>query len=219
MERPQSEYHDLFTRPEKKPLTPAQYKLDNRVRNERAISHLNLFDFIKQLERICTAVLPKVIVIPDDEIGKILNPKQEVKNTYITYQTNLRKPLKEKKPMERHEFLELTNEENEARIGTLYAQRFYALVEFSIIADGYTLAEETMDKFEGLMLNYASSFKEYGITEMYLHEQIRDEHYDTYRQIASVRNLIYAIYFEKQEYTFDQVINSVNTELNDVSEH
>lgn len=209
MERSQQEYRALFAPKEKENLTPDQYRLPNLIRNETASYNTNIFGFIKQLQKICNVVLPEVIVIPDDDKNKYISPRIPLENPYITFNVKHRKLLKERKPMERNEFLETTQDVNEARIGTLFAQRFKCYLQFNIFASGYALVEEIMEKFEDVITDYTSAFKESGIVEICFEEQLTDETYETYRQTASVRNLIFLVIFERQRITYDQVIQSI----------
>lgn len=209
MERSQEEYRELFNVSENDNMTPEQYKLPNEVRNSNSKANINLFEFIKQLQSICDVVMPGVQFIPDDKKGIYIQPNAKIDTPFISYKTKSRRSFKERKLMERHEFLEKTDESIEARIGTLFAQRFKCYVQFNIFASGYNIVEEVMDKFEDVIIDYASAFKEAGLVEIFFEEQIEDEKYDSYRQIASVRNLIFFVLFEKQKITYDQVIQSI----------
>lgn len=184
-----------------------------KVRNETTKKVDSAFDFIKCVQDLCNKTMTTVLFKPDDEMPKILTPKHQIDDPVISFKVIRRKPVKELKPIMRNEFVETIEERNEERYGTVYYQRFECKIQFNIFASGYNLAEEVMNKFEEVMLKYSYVFLENGIQQCVFEEQKEDEHYDLYRQSASVRSLVYKIVYEKNLISFQQTIQAVEANL------
>lgn len=184
-----------------------------KVPNLTANRTSSVFDFIKYVQDICNKTMTNVEFKPDDDMPKILVLKNPIETPIITYKVIRRKPVKEIKPIVRNDFVEKIEERNEERFGTVYFQRFECKIQFNIFTSGYSLSEEVMNKFEEVMLKYSYVFLENGIQQCFFEEQKEDDRYDLYRQIASVRSLVYKIIYEKNSIAFQHTIQAVEANL------
>lgn len=176
--------------------------------NSRHEKNCNYDDFIALLENTLRNVLPNIKFVPFEEKSIFLEPDRTVKNTFITHKVINRRPLKESKPVFRHDVIE-DAENGESRIGTLYAWRMFCVIQFDIFSGNYHDAQQTMSLFEDLMFDYLGFFKKNGLVECLFDEQIEDQTLNAFRDVCSIRSLRYNITIEKYKIDFESVLESV----------
>lgn len=197
----------------------ARDRIKNKKRQtkgtQQADKNATLFDFIKMIQKLVTLTMKdlKVEFIPDEGKKNLLDVEEKIDHPYITYKILHRIPKDEKKPRIRGSFIEDIKEENKERIGEVYGQKFKCLVQFNILANKFSLAEEVMEKFEDLMFMYTGYFKKNGVSEILFEKQNTDESYDIFRETISVRNLQYYVEVEKLTVVFEEKIKEIETHM------
>lgn len=190
---------------EKNIVMPIQEPLNNRY--EKTCTYE---DFVMMIENVVRNTMPNINFLPSEEKAKLLEPDRQMDAPLITFKTYHRKPLKESKPIFRHEVIEKSTP-GEERMGTLYGWRMEQIIQFDIFTGTYKVAQETMNNFENQMLNYLSYFKKNGLIECLFLEQIEDETLNAFRDKCSVRSLRYKITLEKYWIDFESVLESFST--------
>ena len=180
----------------------------------KADKSADLEDFIEMISKIVTKTIGKqlgVVFIPDEGARILKDDKYTLDNPYILYEVISREPISELKPSVRQEIIEETEDEINARHGTIWGQKFISIVQFNIIACDYKTANKVMKDFEELIFKYTGYFKKNGVAEILFKTQLTDQNLDFYRQSCSVRSLQYNIEIEKLFVQFKSDINKIKT--------
>lgn len=178
----------------------------------KAEKSANMRDFIKMVSKVVSMAMRdlKVEFMPDEGKRIVVDPEKTLDHPVITYRVISRTPKKELKAREREGLvLEETHRKSEGRKGTVYGQKFKAYIQFDIVASEYSVADEVMDNFEDLILNYTHFFKKNGVAELLFEKHYTDENLDMYRQSVSVRSLQYYVELEKLTMVYDTEIQDI----------
>lgn len=173
-----------------------------------------LSDFIKMVSKIVSKAgkNSNIIFEPDEGARPTVDQAQKLEEPHIYYEVLSRFPDKELKPRLREEVYDANDKNKQQRKGRVFGQRFECHVQFNIFADGYDTADKVMNRFEELMFNYTSYFKENGVAEIIFEGQATDRNYDIYRENSSIRSLKYCVWIEKLFTVFDtQEIDGIIT--------
>ena len=166
---------------------------DNKIL--RANGNTDIFGLIKMIEKIVTITMKDLEVkfIPDEEKVPIVNPDIHLDHPYITFQTISRKPKNNDgfKPRFRQQLVD-----KDGRVGEIFGQKFEAIIQFDIFASVYDIAEQVMKRFEEQIFTYTGFFKENGVSEIFLKQQLKDDNLEQYRQHLSIRSLQYYVEIE-----------------------
>lgn len=182
--------------------------------NERANKTCSFEEFIEMVRKVIINIVPECEFVPQDEITEKMFPDIKIDKSIISFEVISRRPYKEQKPMFRHEVVENVDNE-EARIGSLYAWTMDYIIQFNIYASGYEKSQTVMNIFEEAILKYVGYFKKNGIKECLFSEQIRDAKLDTFREHASIKSVKYQAILEKYWIDFDNVLDSIHLKNNE----
>lgn len=182
--------------------------------NERADKTCGFEEFIEMVRKVVINIVPDCEFLPQDELSEKMFPDVKINQSIVTFEVISRRPHKEQKPTIRHEVLENVNNE-EARIGNLYAWTMEHVIQFNIYASGYEKSQAVMNIFEEAILKYMGYFKKNGIRECLFSEQIRDSKLDTFREHASIKSIRYQVILEKYWIDFDNVLDSIHLKNNE----
>lgn len=191
-------------------VSPVQKAVTAPPLNKRANQTCDFEGFIEMLRRVIVNVMPNCLFIPQDDVQDYVYPDVSIDNTpIISYEVIERAPLKEQKPMLRHEVIEKAYETSEERIGNLYAWQMVYQLQFNIYASGYEKSQRVMNTFEEAILEYLGYFKKNGIIECLFKKQLKDDSLSSFREHASIKSLRYQVTLEKYWIDFDSVLESV----------
>lgn len=175
-----------------------QSPVQRQIRTQRSRKGATIRDFIDMLADLTKKVLRKHEVTFDPDEGHTPNDvDKKLGHPYILYKVTSREPK-----LERKQRLLDTVEAEDGRHGEIWAQDFTCKIQFTIMAGNYTEADTIMDEFEDLLFKYTGYFKENGVQELLFEKQYTDQNYDSYRQSASVRSLVYRVDIQKFYTTF-----------------
>lgn len=183
--------------------------------NERANKTCNFEEFIEMIRKIVVNIIPEAEFMPQDDVTEQMFPDVKINKPLITFEVISRKPYKEQKPMLRHEAIENVPNQEEARIGNLYAWTMDYTLQFNIYGNGYEKSQMIMNTFEEAILRYVGYFKKNGIKECLFKEQLRDSKLDTFREHSSIKSTRYQVILEKYWIDFDNVLESVHIKNNE----
>lgn len=178
-----------------------------------AESNASLFDLIKMINKLVKITMKDLNVefVPDEDKIPVTTPDIQLEVPYITYKIIERTPKGELKPRVRQQIQEKSHDEQEARVGQVFGQKFASIIQFDIFSSVYATAEQVMERFEELLFVYAGFFKRKGISEIYFKKQFTDSSYDIYRQRISVRSIQYYVETEKLIVVFRDKIQEIET--------
>lgn len=178
-----------------------------------AEGNASIFDLIKMINKLVKITMKdlKTEFVPDEDKIPITTPDIQLDVPYITYKIIERTPKGELKPRVRQQIKEKSHDEQEARVGQVYGQKFSSIIQFDIFSSVYATAEQVMERFEELLFIYAGYFKRKGISEIYFKKQFTDSSYDIYRQHISVRSIQYYVETEKLTVVFRDKIQEIET--------
>lgn len=186
---------------------------DDNIKSETLKSDkaASLEDFIEMVSMLVNKTMQNLNVkfVPDEGARIRKDQKEILNNNYIFYDLISRKPIIEKKPRPREEFVENTNDENNKRIGFVFGQKFQTIIQFNILACDYKTANAVMNGLEDLLFKYTGFFKQNGISEILFKNQFTDQNLGYYRQNLSVRSLVYEVITERLYTQFKSNIQTV----------
>lgn len=172
----------------------------------------SLEDFIEMVNKLVTLTLQEddleVEFLPDENQHTLVHPEEKIDKVYITYNVLDRHPNKEIKPTVR-ETIEESPDNPNARLGTVYGQRFDCMVQFNIMASEYRIANRIMSKFEDMIFSFTGYMKEQGVGNILFKGQQTDAAFDIYRKSFSIRNIKYYVEIEKMVVIFNESIQEV----------
>lgn len=177
---------------------------------QRADKNASLYDFLDMVALIVDNAMEEYNVefLTDEQQNILKDPEIPINKAYISYKVRNRVPSKEYKPIAREEIIEC-DEKNEQRKGMIFGQTFDCIVQFNVFSTENKLANQVMEKFEELMIQYAGYFKKQGVRDLYFKEQVTDSEYNNFRETLSVRNIRYYVQVEKLMVIFNRRINDV----------
>lgn len=167
------------------------YLYPDQINTQRAKKGATVRDFIDMVADLTGKILGKkydVTFDPDeghvpDDVGKLKGHPR------IVYKLISRKPKLERKERP----LDMFSDNKTDMAYQIWSQSFICMIQFTIFAGTYDIADKIMTDFEDMLSKYAGYFKENGVSEILFEKQFTDENYDTYRQSTSVRTLQYRV--------------------------
>lgn len=171
----------------------------------------SLEDFIEMISMLVNKTMKNLNVefVPDEGARIRKDQKEILDKNYIFYDLISRKPIIEKKPRLREEFIENTDDENNKRTGYIFGQKFQTIIQFNILSCDYKTANTVMNDLEDLLFKYTGFFKKNGISEILFKNQFTDQNLGFYRQTLSVRSIVYEVITEKLFTQFKSNIQTV----------
>lgn len=178
---------------------------------QTAKKNANLSDCIRMIGMIVDFDLKKYNVefTSNEHQIKIRDPEIPFNHPYISYKVISRKPSNEYKPVIREEVNEC-DLYSEQRGGAIFGQTFDCILQFNIFAAESAVADEIMEKFEELILNYTGYLKNEGVAEIYFKEQITDSDYNNFRETLSVKNIRYYVKIDKLMVIFNRRLDDID---------
>lgn len=79
----------------------------------------------------------------------------------------------------------------------VYRHAFRYTIQFDIFATSYSQANDVLNEFETLMVDYTGYLKQNGVTELLFKERLTDASYSQYREKYSVRSVRYTLKIDK----------------------
>ena len=127
-----------------------------------------------------------------DDANKITLP-------LITYNTNLREVAQgtNVKPQQMQIVNEVVNGKNTGDAFKVYKQAFDCIVEFDFYHQNANGADELMNKFEEIMVNYAGFLKKNGVQELYFLKEIPSTYSLNYLRDIPMKCLLYYFRIER----------------------
>lgn len=161
------------------------------INTQRSKKGATLRDFIDMVADLTDKILGKKYDITfDPDEGHMPDDVDKLKgHPCIVYKLVSRKPKLERKERPLDMFSDTKND----TAYQIWSQSFICMIQFTILAGTYNIADQAMTDFEDMLSKYAGYFKENGVSEILFEKQYTDENYDAYRQSVSVRTLQYRI--------------------------
>lgn len=174
---------------------------EKQVPTQKANKCASLFDFIKMVSKVMKNTMKEVSFEMDEGSRPIIDQAVTINEPRIYYQLLSRKLVPEDtKPRLRESGIKEQTEDNSFRYVSIYGQKFNCIVQFDIMCPKTSVnqtADEVMNNFEEMLINYTHYFKKNGVSELLFDMQTTDHNLDAYRQVCSVRSIQYKVTIEK----------------------
>jgi hypothetical protein len=191
---------------------PKQDRLyPEQINTQRSKKGATLRDFIDMVADLTDKILGKKYDITfDPDEGHTPNDVDKLKgHPRIIYKLVSRKPKLERKERP----LDMFSDNGTAY--QIWAQSFTCMIQFTVLAGTYDVADKAMTDFEDMLSKYAGYFKENGVSEILFEKQFTDENYDSYRQSISVRTLQYRVDIQRVKQLTDTTMQDLTPILHD----
>lgn len=192
-------------------LHPEDRLYPDPINTQRAKKGATVRDFIDMVADLTEKILGrKHDVTFDPDEGHAPNDVDKLKgHPSIVYKLISRKPKLERKERP----LDMFRDNDIAY--QIWSQSFTCVIQFTIIAGTYNVADTLMTDFEDMLSRYAGYFKENGVSEILFEKQYTDQDYDRYRQSLSIRSLQYRVDIQRIKQLTDTTMQDLKPILHD----